>query len=104
MRQFAAAPIHGISYTWSSQEDLWLWKHPSDAGLPDLKCLKNVEQNYVIINEFISLVNLWMDFTLEQCYNVFFLLVFCCNSDICIQGYLHKTVTICLHTPSKLKV
>lgn len=35
----------------------------SDDGIPDPQFLKNVEQNYATINEFIFVVKLWMDFS-----------------------------------------
>lgn len=63
---FTVFPIHEIP-----SKNYGLWKHPSDEGLPDPKCLKNVEQNYAIINEFIFVVKLWVNFTPKRCYNVF---------------------------------
>lgn len=36
---------------------------PSDDGIPDPQLLKNVEQNYATINEFIFAVKLCMDFS-----------------------------------------
>lgn len=91
MRQLATAPVHSISYEILSK-NYGLGKHSSNDRIPDPKCLKNDEQNYATINEFILVVKLWVDFTQDQCATMWISMFFCNSSDACLQRYLHKTV------------